>query len=84
MELEAEVMVESHNKPEPRLKDRLEAIISEMIEKGILFNDALTHFEKQYIAKVLNRNRGNVTKTAQALGIHRNTLSSKLEKHKLY
>jgi len=76
-------MAESAPKPEGKIKDRLEGIIVEMIEKGILFADAVGHFEKQYISKVLKRHRNNITKTADALGMHRNTLSKKMEKHRL-
>lgn len=76
-------MVESSAKSDVKIKDRLEGIIIEMIEKGILFSDAVHHFEKQYISKVLKRNRGNITKTAGALGMHRNTLSKKMEKYRL-
>ncbi len=36
-------------------------------------------FERQYIRKVLERTRGNQTRTAVALGLHRNTLLWKLK-----
>ncbi len=74
-------MVDSNSKPEKRLKEHLDALITEMIDRGILYNDAVSHFEKQYISKVLKNHGGNLTKTARALGIHRNTLSNKLEKN---
>ena len=76
-------MVESTAKSDGKIKDRLESLIVEMIEKGILFADAVNQFEKQYIGKVLKRHRGNITKTAGALGMHRNTLSKKMEKYRL-
>ncbi len=65
------------------MKDRLDSLVMEMIERGIYFNDALGHFEKRFIAKMLERNRGNLRKTAKQLGIHRNTLSKKIEKYKI-
>ncbi len=63
----------------PKLKDRLESLITEMLEKGILFNEAAAQFEKQFIQKALRLHKGNITRTAQAIGIHRNTLSKKIE-----
>jgi DNA-binding NtrC family response regulator len=61
------------------VKDQLEALINRMIENGIQFPDAITEFEKRFIQRMLEKNDGNQSKTAQALGIHRNTLSRKRE-----
>ena len=61
------------------MKDQLEALINRMIENGIQFPDAITEFEKRFIQRMLEKNDGNQSKTAQALGIHRNTLSRKRE-----
>jgi len=63
--------------PQPRLKERIESICRDMIEKGILFSEATEHFERCFIMEVMRRNRGNLTKAAASLGIHRNTLSKK-------
>ncbi len=71
-------MRESAAKLQPRLKDRLEHICIEMIDKGILFSEAVTQFENCFIAEVVRRNDGHLMKTAEHLGIHRNTLSKKL------
>jgi two-component system nitrogen regulation response regulator GlnG len=49
-----------------------------MIEHGIVYEDAVVEFEKKFIRKVLERNNGNQSKAAKALGIHRNTLSRKV------
>ena len=59
------------------MKDQLEALVNRMIEQGIQFPDAMTEFEKRFIQRMLERNNGNQSKTAQALCIHRNTLSRK-------
>jgi DNA-binding NtrC family response regulator len=61
------------------VKDQLEALINRMIEDGIQFPEAVGEFEKRFIQRVLEKNNGNRSKTAQALGIHRNTLSRKRE-----
>ena len=60
------------------MKDQLEALVNQMIERGLLFDEAASEFEKKFILKVLEKNQGNQTKAAKALGIHRNTLNKKL------
>jgi DNA-binding protein Fis len=65
------------------VKQQMESLISEMVEKGILFTEARREFEKRFIARVLQHHRGNVTKAAQMLRIHRNTLGKKIEEYKL-
>ncbi|PYU14603.1 MAG: histidine kinase [Acidobacteria bacterium] len=54
-----------------------------MVERGIYFEDAIEEFEKRFIKRVLDRAEGNQSKAAQLLGIHRNTLSRKIEEYKL-
>jgi DNA-binding NtrC family response regulator len=61
------------------VKDQLEALINRMIENGIQYPEAVSEFEKRFIQRMLEKNNGNQSKTAQALGIHRNTLSRKRE-----
>jgi Fis family transcriptional regulator, factor for inversion stimulation protein len=63
------------------MKNRLEALVIEMVEKGILFEDAVAEFEKHFILSVLKRTRGNLSKAADELRIHRNTLSRRVEKY---
>jgi transcriptional regulator with PAS, ATPase and Fis domain len=65
------------------VKQQLDSLISEMVEKGILFTEARREFEKRFIARVLQRHRGNVTKAAKDLKIHRNTLGKKIEEYNL-
>jgi DNA-binding protein Fis len=61
-----------------RLKERLESLCSEMIDKGILFSEAVEQFEKCFITEVVRRNGGNASRAAGRLGIHRNTLAKRL------
>ena len=61
------------------MKDQLEALINRMIENGIQFPEAVSEFEKRFIQRLLEKYNGNQSKTAEALGIHRNTLSRKRE-----
>ncbi|HEV2669146.1 MAG TPA: helix-turn-helix domain-containing protein [Blastocatellia bacterium] len=60
------------------MKTELEAIIDQMISRGILFDEAVKEFEKNFILKVLDRHNNNLSKAAEALGIHRNTLSKRM------
>ncbi len=60
------------------MKQQLETLISQMVEKGIVFDEACQEFERQFLRKVLERNRGNQSHAARELGMHRNTLRRKL------
>ncbi len=74
-------MTDPSHKPPLRLKERLEMLCTEMIDKGILFSEATEQFEKCFIAEVMRRTDGNLIRTAARLGIHRNTLSKKVRKN---
>ena len=65
------------------MKDQLEGLVSQMVERGILFDEAIGEFEKRFIKRVLDRVQGNQSRAAELLGIHRNTLSRKIMEHKL-
>jgi transcriptional regulator with PAS, ATPase and Fis domain len=60
------------------VKNQLDALINQLVEHDILFEDAVCEFEKRFIRKVLEKNNGNLSKSAKALRIHRNTLSRKI------
>lgn len=70
-------------KPPLLLKEQLEILCKEMIEKGILYSEAMDCFEKCFITEVMSRNNGNLIRTATVLGIHRNTLSKKVARRKI-
>lgn len=65
------------------MKEQLESLVSLMVERGILLEEAITEFEKKFIKRVLERSNGNRCRAAKALGIHRNTLSRKVEEYDL-
>ena len=60
------------------MRARLEALIDEMLDGNILLSEAVSEFEKLYIKKALSRNKQHLSKTAKALGIHRNTISKRV------
>ena len=49
-------------------------LIKEMVEKELPIKEAIKEFEKIYIETTAKKYKGNKTKMAQALGVHRNTL----------
>jgi DNA-binding NtrC family response regulator len=61
------------------VKDQLERLVDQMVEHGIPYMDAVNEFEKRFIQNVLDKNKRNQSKAAKALGIHRNTLSRRIE-----
>lgn len=65
------------------ISDRLERLVEEMVDKGVQFEDAVQEFEKRFISRVLGRCDGSLTKTADELGIHRNTLTRKMGEYKI-
>ncbi len=65
------------------MKDQLEGLVIQMVERGILFDEAVGEFEKRFIKRVLDRTNGNQSRAAEVLGIHRNTLSRKIDAYKL-
>jgi len=60
------------------MRARLETLVEEMLDGRILLAEAMNEFEKLYIKKALARNNDHFLKTAEALGIHRNTLSKRV------
>ena len=65
------------------MKDQLEALVGQMVERGILLEEALAEFERRFIKHAIERSGGNQTRAARVLGIHRNTLSRKIDEYKL-
>ncbi len=65
------------------MNERLQRLIEEMVEKGIRFADANREFERRFISRVLANSDGNLSKAAEVLGIHRNTLSRKMTEHRI-
>jgi DNA-binding NtrC family response regulator len=64
--------------PPLRFKERVEMLCTEMIDKGILFSEAMEQLERCFITEVMRRNKGSLIRTAARLGIHRNTLTKRV------
>ena len=65
------------------MRDQLDRLVAEMLDKGILYDDARREFEKMFIARALQRTRGNLGDAADMLGVHRNTISRKMAEYRI-
>ena len=61
----------------------LEQLVSQMVEKGIHYEDAVREFDRRFIIEVMDKTDGNLSKAADTLGVHRNTLSRKIKELKI-
>jgi len=59
------------------IHQKLEAVVREMVEKEIRYKEAMDEFEKVFIETASKKYKGNKSKVAKAIGIHRNTLNSR-------
>lgn len=65
-----------------QIRPRLEAVIEDMLDGHIMLDEALEEFEKLYIQKAYGRNKKRISHTAIALGIHRNTISKRVNSYR--
>ena len=65
------------------MKDQLESLVGQMMEGGIRLEEAVGEFEKKFIRRALECSKGNRSRAAKELGIHRNTLSRKVDEYKI-
>lgn len=61
------------------MRDELRRLVAEMVRKDIPLEMAKREFERVYLEEVVAAHKGNQSAAARVLGIHRNTLSKKLE-----
>ena len=69
--------------PRTVISDRLERLVEEMVDRDVQFSDAVREFEKRFITRVLGKCDGSLSKAADTLGMHRNTLSRKMLEYKI-
>jgi DNA-binding NtrC family response regulator len=65
------------------VRDQLEKLVQEMLDKGILYDDARREFEKMFINRALQRSKGNLGEAAELLGLHRNTIARKVTEYRI-
>lgn len=65
------------------MQKRLDQLIDEMLTRGVHYTDARRAIERRFISRALARSKGNVGAAAALLGMHRNTLSRKMDTYRL-
>jgi Fis family transcriptional regulator len=65
------------------VRDQLEKLVQELLDKGVLYDDARREFEKVFISRALQRTNGSVGDAAELLGLHRNTVSRKMVEYRI-
>ena len=65
------------------MRDQLEKLVQEMLDKGVLYDDARREFEKLFIARALQRSNGSLGEAAELLGLHRNTVARKIAEYRI-
>ncbi len=61
------------------MRRQLHELVVEMVRKEIPLELAKREFERAYLMEVVEAHAGNQSAAARTLGLHRNTLSKKLE-----
>jgi Fis family transcriptional regulator, factor for inversion stimulation protein len=65
------------------VREQLEALVHELVEKGVYYDDARKEFERRFIQNALKKSGGSVSGAAAVMGIHRNTLTRKMAEYKI-
>lgn len=60
------------------LNGRLRQIVDELVVRGVTLDQARREFERQFIVSSLQSNGCSVGRSADSLGVHRNTLRNKV------
>ena len=61
----------------------LDQLVTEMVARGVHYEDARREFDKRFLAGVIDKSDGNLCKAADTLGVHRNTLARKIKELKI-
>ena len=65
------------------MRDQLEKLVQDLLDKGIRYDDARREFEKTFISRALQRTKGSVGDAAELLGLHRNTIARKITEYRI-
>ncbi len=58
---------------EMTIHQKMELLVKDMVEKEVRYRDGLKEFQKIYLETALRKFKGNKSKMADSLGLHRNT-----------
>jgi DNA-binding NtrC family response regulator len=65
------------------MKDTFDRLVEHLVKGGFFLEEAVEILEKTLITRTLERTSGNRSAASKLLGIHRNTLQSKMREFKL-
>jgi DNA-binding NtrC family response regulator len=65
------------------VREQLENLVQQLLDRGVRYDDARREFEKVFIARALQRSKGNVGDAADLLGIHLNTVARKMTEYRI-
>jgi DNA-binding NtrC family response regulator len=65
------------------VRDSLERLVSEMLDKGVHYEDVRRELEKLSITRALQRTKGSLGEAAEILGVHRNTIARKIAEYRI-
>jgi DNA-binding NtrC family response regulator len=63
------------------LGDAVAGLVELLLDRRVPLDDAVQAFEARYVRSSLARHHGNLSQAAASLGIHRNTLRTKLRRN---
>jgi DNA-binding NtrC family response regulator len=65
------------------VREHLERLVSDMLDKGLHYEDVRRELEKLSITRALQRSKGNLGEAAELLGVHRNTIARKISEYRI-
>ena len=65
------------------MKQRFDGLVGDLLKATFFLEEAVEVLEHTMIAKVLQATEGNQSQASKLLGIHRNTLKTKMAKYQL-
>jgi DNA-binding NtrC family response regulator len=65
------------------VREQLDSLVQQMLDRGVRYEDARREFEKVFITRALQRSNGCLGDAAELLGIHRNTVTRKMSEYKI-
>jgi len=65
------------------VRDALERLVSDMLDKGVQYEDVRREFEKLSLTRALQRTKGSIGEAADLLGVHRNTVARKIAEYRI-
>lgn len=68
---------------EENIRQTLEEIIDQVIDAGLFWPEVCAEIERIFILKALSRSNGFINKAARLMGVHRNTLSSRIQDYNI-